>query len=282
MNTFKISGFMLERYRLGELDGEDKNKVENALAMDADLRSRLESLDESDRELRLQYPVERFSFEISGAGIKIRRFPGRGTGKSRLRLTGIAAVFMVFILLPVLYFARNIRGTGAADTDMVPGSPTDRAKGSAHSGFELSLFLKDDMERPISGSELLSEGNTVQLAYAAPAGHEFYGVIFSIDGRSELTLHYPYRMGQNPVLVSGRRTYLNEAYTLDDAPCYEIFFLVASSEPINVEDVLAEARKMAVKTAGSIQTADYLEKESKAAFSGYDVETLTLLKNERL
>ena len=126
---------------------------------------------------------------------------------------------------------------------------------------------------------LLAEGSTVQLAYTVPIGEEYYGVIFSIDGRSEVTMHYPYRMGQSPLLVSGRQTLLNEAYTLDDAPGYEIFVMVVSTEALEAASVLRTARSIAVKAAGSAVPEAAIKEECAGLFSDCDIKIATVLKN---
>jgi hypothetical protein len=86
-------------------------------------------------------------------------------------------------------------------------------------------------------------------------------------------MHYPYRRGQSSLLVSGRRTFLNEAYILDDAPDHEVFVFVVSEEPLNVDNVLHEARVI----AGEPKTG--IEEKCKTVFAHYEVETLTILKN---
>jgi hypothetical protein len=101
-------------------------------------------------------------------------------------------------------------------------------------------------------------------------------VIFSVDGRSAVTLHYPYRPGQSTQLVSGRRTFLSEAYTLDDAPDFEVFIMVVSAEPLDAQTVLRTARALG-ENAGD-NTAQSGGERSKAAFDGCEVETITMLK----
>jgi hypothetical protein len=109
------------------------------------------------------------------------------------------------------------------------------------------------------------------LAYVLPPGNEYYGVIFSIDGRSAVTMHYPYGQGQSSLLEAGKRTFLNEAYTLDDAPDFEIFFMVVSRRPLDTSLIL--------KTAGVLaQNPETALRESAGAFKGYEVEALTIRK----
>jgi len=58
MENNKVSNFTLERNRLGELPPEDRKAMEEAFAMNENVRSRLIILDESDREMRKRNPAE--------------------------------------------------------------------------------------------------------------------------------------------------------------------------------------------------------------------------------
>jgi len=270
MNDNRVSSLMLERYRLGEVTPDERKEITEALAADSALRSRLESLEASDRELRLRYPIELMGLDkLKQAG----RFSAKPAAGNRVRFIGrIAALILVCILLPVIYLLRSNTGT----------SSQDRVKGLAKTNSELSIYLMGDQESPLSDQTLLREGNTVQLAYTAPAG-EYYGVIFSIDGRQTVTMHYPYRKGQSSLLVSGRHTFLSEAYTLDDAPDYEVFMMVISGKPLNAETVLGEAQKLAKAEAGISGDHGYaklkvIEERSRAVFGDCEVEIITILK----
>ena len=294
MENNRVSNFMLERYRLGELLPEDRKALEEAFAADENIRSRLIVLDESDRKLRNRYPVEFLDRGVCQAlPDKLlesshppkMRFSGRWKGlPARLPKQGkIAAVILLCFALPLVFF---LRVQNQAEGHGIPGPArelsTDRAKGAVLSHAELSVYLKSDSEILLSDQAVLGEGNTVQLAYTAPFG-ECYGVIFSIDGRSEVTMHYPYRTGQSPLLVSGKRTFLSEAYTLDDAPFYEVFVMVVSDKPLNVEAVLLEAQGIA-KTE-DLASVDLRSDEGKkrifgtrAVFDDCEVETMKVLK----
>jgi len=271
----KVSDFMLERYRHGELSPEDREAVETALASDGGLRLRLEKQDESDRELRLQYPAEGFK--------KTLAFPYK---RRKAVFIGLAAAALAGILIPLLYFAlsKNAPQTpakGIPVASLPEAAPEgDRSKGSSPQNPELSIYLKNRAEIPLADQSVLEEGNTVQLAYTAPAGAELYGVIFSIDGRSVVTAHYPYSKGQSPLLVSGRKTFLDEAYTLDDAPDYEVFVLVVSEVPLDAEAVLDKARSL----AGNIKKTGIrsVREKSMEMYKDCEVETVTVLKKGSL
>ncbi len=76
----------------------------------------------------------------------------------------------------------------------------------------------------------------LQLAYVA-SGRRF-GVIVSIDGRSQVTLHAPETPAASTELVPTGMVSLSRAFELDDAPNFERFFFVTAAEPIDVERVL--------------------------------------------
>jgi hypothetical protein len=274
------SSLMLERYRLGEVTEEERTFVEAELSVNAKLRSRRDALEDSDRELRRLYPLR--SLELADH-IPARQFAGtrpalgeRRNNFKRFRVAGLcAAALLLCVLFPSIYYLRGKPGVDIAFSAGTGGQ--DRAKGTELKP-ELSLYLDESAENPDGGLKLsdhafLKEGNTVQLAYATPPGTVYYGVIFSIDGRSALTLHYPYRVEQSSVLAAGKRTFLSEAYTLDDAPDFETFFMVLSPEPLDTETVLKTAGTLA-KEPGSV-----LEK-CAAAFNGCQVETITVRKQK--
>jgi len=274
MKDMKVSSFTLERFRLGELSPEDNMTIRNALVSDNKMRSDLEQslkqLDESDRELRLRYPYESLGLQ------KIRIFP------TVIRFAAIAAGLILCILLPVLLYTQNSRLTRGTIIAEVQPNPQDRPKGSVLANAELSIYLKGDQQAPLPDQSILREGNTVQLAYTTPAGADFYGVIFSIDGRSQVTMHYPYRRGQSSLLVSGRKTFLNEAYTLDDAPGYELFVMVISDRPLDADVILSEAGKMAKPEPAvhelTVPGLKSLEEKSKEVFDKCEVTFAAIIK----
>ena len=279
--TQKFSEFTLERYRLGELDPEDTAAINDAIASDENLRLSMEQLEKSDEELRHRYPMEFFNLQdipaprLQRPRMRIVR-AGVSRGASWTRMAGLAAVIIAGILIPVLYFIFSTNTNKPEISGGTAIASVDRTKGLIPSGCELSVYLKDANENILKDRAVLTEGNTVQLAYNVPAGDEYYGVIFSIDGRTVVTMHYPYRKGQSSLLAAGKRTFLNEAYTLDDAPDYEVFVMVVSEQPLIAETVIREAQALAENSGPA--DPRFIEEKSREAFSGCEVKTLTVLK----
>jgi hypothetical protein len=186
---------------------------------------------------------------------------------------GLAAAALLCILGPPAYIFLNRPGAAG---DVPPYGSGDRIKGTeaAVNRTELSLYLKragtPGEALPLPDGTELREGDMVQLAYTVPAG-EYYGVIFSIDGNAAVTTHYPYTPAARPLLVSGKQTFLTEAYILDNAPDFEIFFMVVSADPLDTGDVLSRAKGLAAK-------AETAQAESRAAFAGWDVHIIVIRK----
>jgi hypothetical protein len=278
MREKTISAFTLERYKLEELNLQDKKEVEEALAKDGDLRSALAGLEASDNELRLRYPALSMDFHSDN----IIHFPKKRFVSKKIKISLLAAAILLCILLPFFILNRNTANItiASAVNDFQTDRPnTDRAKGQLPTGSEILIYLKGDseaalLEAELQNQKLLQEGDTIQLAYKAPAGLQYYGVIFSVDGRSVVTMHFPYLRGQSSLLVSGRQVFLTEAYTLDDAPDYEVFVFVVSEQPLDVNAVNAEAQKIARKTG----MPEQIKELSKEAFSECEIETIMVLK----
>jgi hypothetical protein len=264
MNESLISDIMLERYRLGELNPEDRATVENALISDTSVRLLLDELETSDQELRLRYPV-----------LKVRQISSKQFSAKNLRVPMLIAAAMLCVFLPAFIVLQNIPGISNRFATVQDDFLTERPKGEISAGSELFIYQKGVSEPLVSNQAVLQEGHTIQLAYLTPAGSDYYGIIFSVDGRSTVTMHYPYRRGQSSLLVSGRRTLLNRAFILDDAPDYEVFVFLVSAEPLNTETVLREAQIIAENS----ETAEMIMEKAREVFITCEVETIVIKKS---
>jgi len=87
----------------------------------------------------------------------------------------------------------------------------------------------------LSDGDQARAGDLLQLAYVAT--EESYGMIFSIDGRGVITLHFPEDKGESTQLELNKQFSLPNAIELDDAPGFERFFFLTSGSPIDVHAV---------------------------------------------
>ncbi|MEZ4235052.1 MAG: hypothetical protein R3F59_02595 [Myxococcota bacterium] len=116
------------------------------------------------------------------------------------------------------------------------------------------------------------QGDVVQVGVVA--GSATHGVVVSLDGRGEVTVHQPPGGHGSTALGSGELQ-LPQGYELDDAPAYERFFLVTTdgAGDVDVGRVVGAAKALAgrddARTAplelpsGYRQTAFLLRKEQR-------------------
>jgi len=279
MNKTRISSFLLERYHIGEVTAKEKKYVEDILAKDKQSALALAKLDSDDNDFKRRFPLEKFfpaeqkeSINSSLQRMNIPRFKFSRLRKTPALVWSICAAALVVVIALPLIILKNPR----------PVTFDDRIKGASteNSSIELSVYIKEKSSGEgvkLTNQANVKEGNTVQLAYQVSGGAsaEKYGVIFSIDGRSSVTMHFPYAPWQSTLLVSGKPVPLDEAYTLDDAPNYEIFFFVTGEKPLDVGKIMDTAKQLAQRIE---KNPDSAESYGVAAFNKNELITFTLIK----
>lgn len=224
----RLSPLAKERWLLEESSAGERARVTELLGE----RER-EALRDEDRALRAhlakQLPPEPFARRVKAAAALA--LP-RKTMRAPLAFAALGAC----VCLTLLFAVRprdDVALSEVADS---------RAKGLLP---ELHMYRKrgDDAER-LSMSSTLRAHDVVQLGYVA-AGFQ-HGVLLSIDGAGNVTLHFPSEPSASTKLEPGQGEHMLEsAYELDDAPAFERFFFVASPQPLSVPALLTAARSMA-------------------------------------
>jgi hypothetical protein len=247
-NKDDVPDIVLERYRLKELPPNEASQIEDRIQWDEPLRRRLAALAQSDEDIRRRYPPDWMATRIgdragkSGAAEPARRNVTR-SAIVWAPLVAAAAVMALVIAVTVVprIAERSSSGTEPADiADGAEGS-ADRIKG-LHPG--LAVY-----RQTTRGSETLADGavahagDLVRVGYRA-AGKPF-GVIFSIDGRGNVTLHLPPTGDRAAPLAREATVLLDQAYELDDAPLWERFYFITGEAPFAVAPILESAQRAA-------------------------------------
>jgi hypothetical protein len=237
---------VLERYLLGELPAEEAGEVEQAASADPRLRSTIDALEASNRDILARYPAASFK-----AGLLDRLRDAERPSPSWRRWTAFAAAGATLVLAAVLVAPRvkqlvnGLSPSAAGFQDLVKGeAPVDLTK------TQLLIYRKagDLAELMGPGSEARA-GAHLQLAYVSAL--ERYGAILSIDGRGGVTRHFPPDEGGSTLLSLNKRIFLPSAFELDDAPGFERFFLVTAEAPVDVAAVMAKAVELAKDPAAA-------------------------------
>jgi len=234
----RIPDLLLERYRLGEALPDERGRLERSLEQDAELRLRLEQLERSDAEIRRRYPPEWLAARVGERLPKPRE--RRRAPWARVLSLPLAIAAAVLVILAPRFLERR------------PGPAPAAEGGDRIKGLEPALSLH---RKTVGGSELLAEGALVRAGELVRIGYRSagrpYGVILSLDGRGEVTLHLPAAGERAARMRGGDTVLLDRAYELDDAPRWECFYLVTSGAAFDVAPVLEAARRAAAGASAS-------------------------------
>ena len=249
MNTNIINDYVLERYVLDELPGKRARKIKKWLKTDAQLREKIEEIKKTNREILTQYPP----------GFVVPKIMSRYNSKTRNEIEEITRPIPVFfkrilyaspafaaalVIILILFPLRK------GDIDL----PTDHTR---QDDILVKGMEEIDMSKPqliihrrrSDHIELLKNGargkagDLLQLAYIA--GKESHGVILSIDGKGNVTLHFPDEKHNPTSLEQDKKILLSNAIELDNAPGFERFFFITSGVEIDAAEILRKAGTLA-------------------------------------
>ena len=258
--TTKTPTWLLERLAQGELDAAETERLRARLAAEGrSLDAELAALAQSNRELLAEAPKEAMA-----AAIRLRADRVAATAAARpARPRGLNLWIAPLALAGSLGLALLVVRGGHPTTSMTPSSSSSsprvdeveptRLKGDALRVTPRLLVYRrssaphapEGQPERLTDGALVTRGDLLQLAYAA-ARDGLQGVLISIDGAGRVTQHLPEEGSPSSVpLRAAREIRLPSAYELDDAPGFERFVLVTSSEPFSVAVALAAARALA-------------------------------------
>ncbi len=241
MKNENISNLTLERYILKELPEKQIIEIDRLCEQRQELKSRIEAIKNSNAEILNSYPEDKMAAEIKAKNSLIK--PGsKIAGRSSLPLFRrfmlpvftVAAAAFLFFIMPAIK-------TSFYDVKTYIFQDVTRPKGN-ESVIYLYRKINNNIDNLQNGS-IAKNGDLLQIAYAAK--NDQYGVIFSIDGRGTVTLHFPSDNTSSTKLTTGKKVLLNTSYELDDAPDFERFFLITSGSKLDVNAVLNAAHLFA-------------------------------------
>jgi hypothetical protein len=242
-NDRKVPDWLLERVALGELPPGDLEVARLSLRAEPGGEARLQALGESNLEILRAYPPDAMVESIHRRAKLASAEEGFETAKQRGRL---AKVFLVGAPLAAAAAAVVVFLVAAPGGPLIPAEDEIGPEVTRVKGLMPHLFVyrktADATERLDRGAKARAR-DLLQLSYVA-AGAK-YGAVLSVDGRGDVTLHFPGSPASSTALSPEGETPLDHSYELDDAPGFERFFFVTSQQPFDVASVLQEARALA-------------------------------------
>jgi hypothetical protein len=241
MKMQNISNLTLERYILRELPEKQINEIDLLCRDIPELKEKIDTIKNSNKEILNSYSEEKIVAEIKtkySYSKEKKKITGRPSGQILKQFIfpvsiATAAVILFFTLPAIKTSFNDITGTNSSDIVRLKGN---------ESAIYLYRKIKNEVDNLANGSSAKS-GDLLQIAYISKSDQ--YGIIFSIDGRGTVTLHYPASNISSTKLITGKKVLLNNSYELDDAPDFERFFLITSGSKLDVNTVLNAAHFLA-------------------------------------
>ena len=230
----RVPDLLVEQLHLGELPEAQAQAVRARLIADED--PRLEALSDDDAAILRDYPADAMARRMQARLDALEdptptRWPLWALGGA---LATAAAVALVWTLS-----AEQATVPPEPSQDRIamgPGPGGERIKGDA----SIVLQRRDGSraETLLAGASV-SPGDTIQVGYRA--GGWAHGVLVSVDGAGEVTLHFP-AAASEPTTLRPRGNAVLHAFELDDAPAFERFYFFTASDPLDVDAVMDRVR----------------------------------------
>jgi len=230
-HTKPLSDWTLERYMLGDLSAAESEAIGVQERDDTALRERLAAMRRNNAEILESYPPAWMARRVATAYAQ-RTAQAKKPRTNILPRFAIPVVVCVALLILLPIGLRTVPKSGqSTDIDY-----EDRVKGVGLKTPVLEVWRKEgDTARKLAPLSFAKAGDLVQLRYAVP---EFcYGALVSVDSRKLLTVHLSGVSGAAAPLTPGGFVALDMSYQLDDAPQFEVFYLITASEKFDVDSV---------------------------------------------
>ncbi len=241
----RLNDLQLEKIALGEAAPSQPLSSEQA--------AQLEALRESNAQILARYPAAPQAEQIA-ARLKDARAQHGAKDRAPIRLWLPVFASAAAVLSLIVWTTRDAAQHGTDPTQGSGSSDTIVAKGTSPTSSVRAYRQGTTQIEPLPSGALVRSGDLLQLALVP--GKARYGVLFSIDGRGSVTLHFPAREGDSTQLTQATspqsehsEVRLPQAFRLDDAPGFERFFLLlvdeAHRDSLRVTEVLDKARRLA-------------------------------------
>lgn len=260
MNSRRVPDILIEQYALGELSPERAAEVERSERF----AERIKALREDNTEFQARYPADVYATRIRNQHGAER---ARTVARRRIRAVRIGALAMpgaaAVLVLGLLLFGGLDVGRDSATGTV---AEITRTKGAA----SITIYRAVGSEaRMLQEGDRAAAGDVLQIVYAAADAS--FGTIVSVDGRGEVTLHYPMQEAEDPRLDTEGAQRLPYAYRLDDAPEFERFHFITAETSFSVKEVLNLVRKQ-------MSAAESLRSGALELPDGLAVTTVTIHK----
>lgn len=246
----QLPQILLERFYLHELSENEELKVKQFIKEHPNENKRLKEIADSNKDFFESYSdfdqlaSIKQKYQLKKLEENVSQIPLRKLKKHKLIVSStlLAALLFIAVLSPSLkkiFFDNNMK------------YPSVRVKGGEP---QLFLYRKKNAEiERLFPEETAKNRDLLQISFN-PVG-SLYHVILSIDGRKQITLHYPAKDKEEAPLIKKSKKqqhFLSYSYELDDAPKFERFILISSKKAFKVKKVLNAVEEL-IKSGENIE-----------------------------
>lgn len=215
---------LLERYLAGDLTGEARARVEQALEASASERARLEALRADSAAFLISHPPGPLAARLESEA--------KPRWRLWLPLVGLAAAAGLVVLL----------------------RPPPEPEGTVKGGLVLSAFRqREGAEAEALGpGAKVKPGDKLRFSVAAP-GDGFLAVL-SLDGAGQVSVYHPFS-GTSAAAYRAASPLLPEAIALDEVKGRERVWAVFGKEAFALEPLLSQLREGRAPSGAGLATA---------------------------
>lgn len=223
-NSKKYSELTIEKYILGELPISLMNEISTESYNNPDLKREIENIINQNNNFSKLHGHKVILNNIK-AQLEVKKFNTYPV----LKLAGAFTVIITIIISGFIIFNKAPSTINDFNNFKSFTFGEDRIKGSQ--GFRIFRQKNGKVEKLINNSTA-KEGDILEVKIDSRQG---YGVLLSVDGRSNITLHFPEHEDDSTSLAG---QHPHRAYELDDAPDFERFIFIQSNKPLNPAQII--------------------------------------------
>lgn len=230
-----IPVWKLERYALGELPAAEMKSLAQQIAQEPQAARQLADLQAGTADF----------LERNDPSSAAKRIAAMASARESVALEKpLSWIWKPVAVLATLALATYI-GTSIMTSDIsnlepvqlaqiVPPDSGIRVKG-LQNRIELWQKSGDSIAMILDGAKAV-QGDLLQIR--TQVGHKCFAAVLSLDGRGNWTTHLPESGLQAVTMEPGTSGFLPFSYQLDDAPRYEVFWLVTADSPFSVDSLV--------------------------------------------
>jgi hypothetical protein len=258
-----------EKFLLNDINPVSARDIEKSLKNNH-INSELEELKKNDIAFFMKYPYKKFESDLKkkisekelSNGFRFKKFRLNNFRYVLFPSLSLAAVILIFF---VFHLNDPVNNSSVIQEQISGIDKSIRIKGP---NSYLQIYRKtNNKNEQLLDSSRVQTGDVIQLCYFSA---NKYGMIFSVDGKGAVTLHYPDNKTVSALLNRNKLMPLNFSYKLDNAR-FERFYLVTSNREFNVDTVLKAAKLIIEKVDKSNENILNLPK-------GFEQHSILLIK----